>query len=433
MRHTHHNLSSRPRTRLLTLALALVMGLVLACAAEVVVALGGGGAQAVAQEQPQAASELGELRLSWRRLDERHKQLAGAMGKLEGEHVQLTQSIEQIKRKGVTSFNRAQLRDLLRQGRKGAERLGVLQDQLREIEGEQGKIGARLISRLDAERDGLERRLLATPLAARAALVRQLNALSAERATYATRAAAPQVNRAKLDAILKLAAELDDPAHMRGMADELDDAEEKVRAELAQLDHQLDTLRARQRLLRRARGFAREERFFEESDRNRVVARVTRTTTTASSDRPNTATDGKTTEQGAQQGGGQPAEDSTNSTDELASGAQNNAASPPRTDSPGGFNSDNASPDPSPNTPTTTPTPPTNDRTSGGDPTLTHDTLIVTREADPATVSRSNAPAPVAIDAHIKQVEQERKALSKRAEALRARARTLRERATSAE
>ena len=136
-------LTSSPSTRKLLamlVALAMCLGVVL-----------GEGAtrQAHAQEQVRESGDLSELRLSWRRLDERHKQLAGAMRKLEGEHVQLTRSIEQIKRKGVTSFNRAQLRDLLRQGRKGAERLGALQDQLREVEAQQARVGARLVQGLD--------------------------------------------------------------------------------------------------------------------------------------------------------------------------------------------------------------------------------------------------------------------------------------------
>jgi chromosome segregation ATPase len=352
-----------------------------------------------------AARSLDALRRDWADLQRLRAAELAKLERLEGQYQQLADKIASLKRRG--QYDRGELEALLRQGKKLAEELDGVQAAVRALDDRIEALGAVIASRLDALLREIERGLATASGQERANLVRQLNAISQERARYAQ--PVPRLDRQQVDDMLKLADRLDSPDDMIALADELQDAEADVRARLDWVSKRLDELRARQRLIKRARTFAREESFFEEGDRSRVVARVERQTSPAQ--RPTTASPPR----------GDQEVDSTNASPNVASNASEGVPHMGISDGLRGGDRGNE--------------PPTkegfdsaaaggSDDVYGGSTTV--DVVVVAREADPASASRRVAAERGGIDEHIRKLEQDEAELKRQAEALRRRAAKLR-------
>lgn len=346
---------------------------------------------------------LESLREEWGTLQAQRSREVAGLERLEGQYQQLADKIAALKRRG--KYDRGELEGLLRQGKKLAEELDGVQSRVRALEDRIEALGAQLAGRIDGQMREIERGLGSARGAERAALVRQLNAMSQERARYAQ--PVPRMDRQQVDDMLKLADRLDSPDDMMALADELQDAEADVRARLTWVGQRLGELRARQRLVKRARTFAREESFFEEGDRSRVVARVDRQTSTTPR-QSDTATN-------------TPPQSGSNGLETDASG-QPNVATPDRTDS-----LDNGAPEAPTNSAGG------NDDVYTGGTTTTVDVVVVAREADPASASRRATSERGGLDGNIRKLEEDEAELKRQAEALKRRAATLRERARRAE
>ena len=247
-----------------TLALALAWGGLCACP-NVAMAIPTGGVQA------QLATEsFEELRAQWDLAFAQRRKLDATLRDLETTYLKLTERIAVLKAKGAGG-SRPELERLLRQAKALASDLQAQQSRVQAVDLKLQGLGKVLVQELDAERLRLERNLvLARDPGTRASIVMELNAISGQRASY-VRHAQPREPLA-VGAILHDAQALEDPNDMLAMADELQDAEAQVQQKLARIESGLKELRDRQRLLRRAARFSREENFFEEGDRARVYA-----------------------------------------------------------------------------------------------------------------------------------------------------------------
>jgi len=204
-----------------------------------------------------------------------------SMRKLEAEHRRIVTQITNLKRQNTNALTvRLALESLLRDAQRVSEQLAQKQEEIRVMDNRLTAHRAQLLSSIEGTIQHLESALRTVPANERARLVRELNQLRSERAKYSTPLPeAPSVE--KLDAALTLAARADSPDDLHAAADELEDTEDKLRRRLAAVETRLEELKASKRLVRRAQGFSREERFFEETDRERVIARYERTTSTA--------------------------------------------------------------------------------------------------------------------------------------------------------
>ncbi len=334
---------------------------------------------------------------------------------LETRYEALATRIDELKRAGARGgLQRAELESQLRQGRELSQQLSALQQRIQALDDALAKQRALLLSALDADRRALEARLASASRAQRGSLVQALNALSRERARYAT--PQPQLDLARLERLMRLADAADDPDDMVAMADEIQDAESVILRQLAQVSEHLDELRARKRLLRRARAFGKQESFFDERDRNRVIARV------VTSNPPVTEAGGNPPTSGNDRGehnAGEPPLDNEQPPTNNAPPAEGEPdlspgvpGPPDRPNHPGsGF--EQPAPDPL--------APPSS-------------ALVLSREADPDTShARAGRPDDRAIDHNIARLEADQRLLKKQAEALRQRAERLRQRAAQPE
>lgn len=353
------------------------------------------------------------LRQEWGELQGQRAGELGKLERLEGQYQQLADKIGALKRRG--KYDRGELEGLLRQGKKLAEELDGVQARVRVLDERLEALGAVIASRIDAQMREVERGLARAGGAERGAIVRQLNAMSQERARYAQ--PVPRMDRQQVNDMLSLADRLDSPDDMMALADELQDAEVDVRARLAWVSKQLGELRARQRLVKRARTFAREESFFEEGDRSRVVARVDRQANVV----PPTV---RPSPEGPAVGTPTTNPPVSNSADpETAPGVEGTDALGP--DGDRGNESE---------------VPATDDGQSGGGDsfyegggTTMVDVVVVAREADPAAAARRPGAERGGLDGRIRKLEDDEAELKRQAEALKRRAATLRERAQRGE
>jgi chromosome segregation ATPase len=346
------------------------------------------------------------LRQEWGELQGKRAGELGKLERLEGQYQQLADKIGALKRRG--KYDRGELEGLLRQGKKLAEELDGVQARVRVLDERLEALGVVIASRIDAQMREVERGLARAGGAERAAIVRQLNSMSQERARYAQ--PVPRMDRQQLNDMLSLADRLDSPDDMMALADELQDAEVDVRARLAWVSKQLGELRARQRLVKRARTFAREESFFEEGDRSRVVARVDRQpNVVAPTARPSTDAPAVNTPP------------VSNSADpEMAPSVEALGPAGDRGNDSAALGTDDG-------------------QSGGGDSfyegggTTMVDVVVVAREADPAAAARRPGAERGGLDGRIRKLEDDEAELKRQAEALKRRAATLRERAQRGE
>ena len=226
---------------------------------------------------------------------------------------------------------------------------------------------------------------------------------------------------------------------MLALADELQDAEGEVRAKLETVQTQISELKRRQRLIRRARAFDREERFFEEGDRSRALA----VTLQASRQEGGRAAADSPVSEGAESAAPTSAPPQAESEgddaalgEEFESGA-NGLSSPspgePEMDSADPISNEAPSRDGSVGGFQDNPASPSLSSGGGSDPFApTSETLIIT-QADPNVSTGDVEVAEGALDGKIVDLERDRKDLEEQARELKRRAARLRDRASRAE
>lgn len=332
---------------------------------------------------------------------------------LETRHKRLVGQIINLKKQNNSGLTvRLALENQLREAQQISENLAQLQERIRVMDNRLGANRTQLINTIEGHIQGVESKLRSAPASERRALVLQLNGLKAERARFAEPLpAAPSVE--ELDATLTLAARADSPEDLIAAADELQDTEDKLRRRLLAVETRLDELKASKRLVRRAQGFSREERFFEETDRDRVIARYERTTTVNTS--ANQATSNTQTPT-------PPANQNDN--------AQNNAA--PQA----GFDFEAvAEADPVRNSPDLTVSDGYPKTPTGGDDsvfdTTTRESIIIHSAIDPSRTLGLDGTSALPVDRQIDALETEKARLKKQADLLNTRANQLRSRAKS--
>lgn len=444
------------------------------------IALGGvwvgpGVAQAVPAAGAPARLEvagLEALEQEWEAAMGQRRELEAVMKDLDRSYQQVLGRIDELKRGGVEGLERRELERLLRQARKLGEQLEALERQIQQLDERLARLSAQIVEVLDVERARLERQLVRAEPRERAELVGQLNELGRERARYAR--PLPRVDRERVGSMLDDADGLEDPGDMLAMADELQDTEAEIRRKLDAVSAQLEALRKRQRLLRRARQFSREERFFEEGDRGRTYASRERAADQNNdAEQPPASSGDEVADEGASPppnangdasppaaegddlGNEAPPESVGNNSDPSI-GFGNNAASPePPPQDDVDVDVDGAVGDPDPSRggggaefedapgggPSEAPQPvegpgggSTGGPGGGDDPFGSpQDAIIVDRQADPNVSTRSVEVDESQLDDRIDSLEGDRRELERQAEKLRGRADRLRTRAQQVE
>lgn len=353
-------------------------------------------------------------------LDER-LDVVNSMKKLEAEHRRIVARIVALKQQGAGLTVRLALDELLRDAQRISDQLAAKQDQVRVIDNRLGAHRTQLISAIENSIQNLEIQLRSAPAQERGAIVRELNKLRTQRASYMV--SLPEVPSLEdLRAALTLATKADSPDELHAVADELQDSEDQLRRRLAAIEARIDDLKKSKRLVRRAQGFTREERFFEETDRERTIARYERTTTSGqSSDSPQTPQSGS--ESPNQAGSPEPTESQNNDPgafDDVA----NESLSP-------SFGSE-ADPDRGS-------TPPLSDASdfpsaapdNGNDVFESTESILIQTAEDPSrAVDLNGQAANSTLDGQIRNLESEKERLEKQAEMLKSRANDLRRRAS---
>lgn len=353
-------------------------------------------------------------------LDER-LDVVNSMKKLEAEHRRIVARIVALKQQGAGLTVRLALDELLRDAQRISDQLAAKQDQVRVIDNRLSAHRTQLISAIENSIQNLEIQLRSAPAQERGAIVRELNKLRTQRASYMV--SLPEVPSLEdLRAALTLATKADSPDELHAVADELQDSEDQLRRRLAAIEARIDDLKKSKRLVRRAQGFTREERFFEETDRERTIARYERTTTSRqASDTPQTPQSGS--ESPNQAGSPEPTESQNNDPgafDDVA----NESLSP-------SFGSE-ADPDRGS-------TPPLSDASdfpsaapdNGNDVFESTESILIQTAEDPSrAVDLNGQAANSTLDGQIRNLESEKERLEKQAEMLKSRANDLRRRAS---
>lgn len=399
------------KRRLIQLATALLTAVILC-----------GVAPADASAQPLDAAQK-----SYRDSANKRAALIGQLESLEKRYNGLVRRIEERKRAGAmeTFAGRLELGNLLRESKALADELASLQERVRRLDDELDSQRTRVLGRIDAEVSKLERQLGSADRTERRRLVSELNALRRQRADYsAPLPDAPSL--AEIRDALSLAEEVDpsQPEELLAAADELQDTEDQIRRRLTALRERLDSLERRKRLMRRADNLSREERFFEETDRNRVIARVEKGqgSSGSESEQPNrNSDDGFTGAPTADESGNNAA---PTSGDDLAAGGDvdfEGAADPsPSRERSGGFTDAPDSPSQAPE----------QGGSAGDDPFASSgETVVISAGAEPTRAVSGEATRVRDVDAAIDDLEEEERELSKQADALESRAKDLRKKA----
>ncbi len=209
----------------------------------------------------------------------KRRALIDTMTDLESQHQSVVVRITALKQGANTLTTRLALEDLLRQSKQLSEALAEQDSQLRVLDKRINTQRSGIVTGLDEQMRSLETTLAKATPAERVQTVKKLNGLRTLRSSFeAPLPVAPTVR--DLNAALNLAERATDPEELLAAADELLDSEDQVRRRLTAIDQRLGELKESKRLTRRASSFSREERFFEETDRDRVIARYERTTST---------------------------------------------------------------------------------------------------------------------------------------------------------
>lgn len=227
---------------------------------------------AAAQPTPAAAEQrIRDVKQRWQDLHVRLDLLRSQRKRLEGRYDALTQRIAAAKREAKPLGG---LDSLLADARSLANELNALQEELRQIEGHQEAARQELLDAYQTQIQGLEQTLLTSRSAdERKRAIDAINALKKERFPWTQRdAPTPDLNLQALPSLKSL--EGADPDELQAVAAELDDNERRLRSHIASLQSDLDRLERERRLRQKAADFSEEESFFDETSRNRRIART---------------------------------------------------------------------------------------------------------------------------------------------------------------
>ena len=388
-----------------------------------VLALGvslGGGASAL--QNP----DFGETERAYAQTLSKRQRQVERLERLEDEYRALVSDIEKLKSSGgmTTIAGRIELQNLLTKSKALADELDAIQAELRTLDNRLDGQRSTLVSGIDGKVRELERSLGSASPSARAGIVAELNRLRQRRSRFAPAIPAGP-SQGDVSSALRLAEEVaDHPDELMAAADELLDTEDQLRKRLAAIDGKLEELEDARALMRRARTFSREERFFEETDRERAPSKFDRTTTVAtrepSQDKANT-------------GGSEPVATAGPETDDASANngagfaAEEPMAGAPMSDADGAESRGVADPALSDAPSQAEVAPP-----SSGEPSLfetSRETIVIGGGNDPVRSVGSIGGSERDVDGQIRSLEKERERLKKQAEKLRKRAQQLRDRA----
>lgn len=363
------------------------------------------------------ASSYEEALQSYETTLESRQQLVQELTELEKRHGRLVDRITAMKRDSTSGITtRLALEDLLSQSNDLSNELNRINDRLRRVEETLGARRQVVLKTIDKRIKTLERSLANADARQRRQTVASLNSLKAQRQAFA--APLPgRPTRNEVDATLTLAQQAESPDELLAAVDEIEDTEAQLQRRLKAIDSRLSDLKQSRRLLRRASDFATEERFFEEADRERVIARFTEgsdeTPGVPSGDSDDVANES-------------PQMESPSVDDGLNSG--NNLNSPGDPGFAGAPNRDFADDDAVAAPPEQSPEPTQPDR---GLFEPSRETITINTAEDPSrSVGSADSANRSSVDGQIRSLELERRRLERETKRLRDRASHLRKRAT---
>ncbi len=194
--------------------------------------------------------------------------------RLEEKHDRLVQRITRMKKDADTGLTaRLALEDMLAQSKSLSDELDQLNHRIQALDNTLSGRRSALVGAVDREMRALERSLAKASAAERRKIVKELNALRAQRQTW-TKPLPSGPTSGDVSAALSLAGEAEAPEELLAAADEIEDTEDQLARRMKAIDARIQELKEARRLMRRASEFSREERFFEEVDRDRVIARA---------------------------------------------------------------------------------------------------------------------------------------------------------------
>lgn len=397
---------------------------------------------------------LPELKSAWESAWTARGEMITTLERLITRYEEKVARIESLKKKGVDNISRGKLERELREAKELASQLESLQRKILERDQQMERIGNQIVELLDGERLVLEQELVrGGSVAKHGELIATLNELSQERERYAK--PLPSLDQKSYAAVLEDARDVEDPDDMLAMADELLDAEGQIQKQVAELESRLDSLKTRQKLLRRSSNFWREERFFEEGDRGRTFgsrSRIVSSNTDSQEERGSNANGDGVDRDGVQSGAPDraPPEVSEPTTDEsdvdVAQGApaagddsrfENDGLESGSDSDPNEFGGSYASDPGLTDNPGTVGLPSNSGNGGGatGDPFAPpSDVVIIERQADPNVSTGSASDVPDSqLTGRIRALEKEKQSLEQRAKDLRSRAKRLQQKAKDAE
>ena len=372
----------------------------------------------------------------WVQLEHQRTALSEEVSRLEKEHQKFVETIENLRRQyDRGEIGRRQLEEKLRENQRLVQSLEQLQRRVRDLDGRQDELRQVILDGFDERRAELERELREVPASERAAVVTRLNELQERRSQFAV--PLPEADQQRIDAALALARGVadDHPRAMLSAADELEDTHDQLAARLQGIESRISQLEQTRALRRQSHHFGTFDRFFDEGERGRTIARFEQAVQTDTSDRGEEATTEESapeqpaTEESAAEPGAAPSPDPMEEGDDAV-----------ETGADYGFDSDADDPSPSPggndggqhdhsDAPPASDEPTVGDNEDRGffdDESQEFETVIIQSEPtedSPSTFSDRE------LDRDLRRLRQERERLEEQADELRRQADELRRRA----
>ncbi len=220
------------------------------------------------------AEEWHDHLVTWETLEHQRVAVIDRLQNLEQDHQKFVEGIEKLKEEQAQGQrSRRELENKLRENLRTVEALEMIQRHLQDIEAEQAALRRTIVQAIDGKRDSLEEELRRASPERRLELVAELNELQATRGEYA--APLPEADQKRVTQALEMARQVsgDHPRTMLSAADELEDTEEQLLAHVEALNGQISQLEQARRLHRRSQAFGEYDRFFDEDQRGRTMAR----------------------------------------------------------------------------------------------------------------------------------------------------------------
>lgn len=366
---------------------------------------------------------LAEVKSSYSQTIEQRQTLIANLRQYEQAYRVLLREIDALKGRPNTLQTRMELEGLLRDSRELAKKMQALQQKIRVAEARLNSQRSQLVAAIDARTEVLEKRLAKTSASKRRELVGELNELRAQRRRFtAPLPSAP--TDGEVSETLAMLDELDGASaeDLLAAADELKDTEDQVRKRLDAIESRIKDLREAKMLAKRARTFATEESFFDETDRSRFIAAGS-TGQDASGDRSDDApTGGPTVGDGGGARDESAGDGAAGESPGMDPGADGDFQSGAGDDSDGLTDSPAAPP-------AAEEEPDVDNGDSGGDVFGANDDMLIDSQTDPQSSVGSGFESDYELDSRIQKLESEQKRLEKQASQLEKKASQLRKRA----